>query len=643
MNIITLQEELEKILDFYFSEMPEDESKAIQLLTDIDNKCNKIIAIDPYNAMAREYKFVANSQDFFFNTNTLIENAEFIIEHKEFNTIEKNEAYNLLAFIYEHKLAMPNKAISILDEYLTKLKNTNQPHHEIASKQSEVLHQIASILFNNNNTQKAISAFIQSYNLDALNHDRNTTAVITLLKLKQFQAVIPIIQTYHNWCYHYEDTDKQCEITQILYDLYTTGEISKYPELIAVMFDLIRNNEEEFNLTDNLDFYKQYFPKLEQDTYRFKNHSTLWFIVGNTYFFDLEDYTKAYEAYLKCLQGDDPNNFIIVYDRLKYCCHKLNKDFLSLPFSFKGKPKPLYNALTNFRSYYYNNGGDKDYYSADEEYKNTKKDIRYLKLASKFGEACYQQFKTYFETGVGSGECNFPHLFAMCCNNYGLVLQVLYPHNNNGEFITSDVKHICKIHSDGYHYSPFTENLENQFEIAYDADLYDICLKATLQYEDDFLMSVDPFDQQNCYWYQIACYIQKDDRDNTYKTYLKAKDCYLQNEDEDAKNKFIDIAEEYFMHEIENVDDLKTVFPEIEWFTQKKFVSEYPVQEGVLSYCKGLAYAEQKENTKALKYLEKSVELLKTSNKEYHKYMIEGLDRILKQFKKRKFLGLFSW
>ncbi|TCD27801.1 hypothetical protein EZ456_07585 [Pedobacter psychrodurus] len=73
-----------------------------------------------------------------------------------------------------------------------------------------------------------------------------------------------------------------------------------------------------------------------------------------------------------------------------------------------------------------------------------------LKIRANFYKISYDSFYDYFYNDKGNGANNEPHIFSMCCNNYGIALSVL------GEYETA-----VEVHKLGYALSPFWEQLSS--------------------------------------------------------------------------------------------------------------------------------------------------------------------------------------
>jgi len=73
-----------------------------------------------------------------------------------------------------------------------------------------------------------------------------------------------------------------------------------------------------------------------------------------------------------------------------------------------------------------------------------------LKIRTEFYRISYEGFYDYFYNNKGKAGFNEGHIFAMCCNNYGMALR------EGGEY-----KQAVKVHTLGYSISPFWEQSSN--------------------------------------------------------------------------------------------------------------------------------------------------------------------------------------
>ncbi|MDN5286908.1 MAG: hypothetical protein JWR38_3182 [Mucilaginibacter sp.] len=98
----------------------------------------------------------------------------------------------------------------------------------------------------------------------------------------------------------------------------------------------------------------------------------------------------------------------------------------------------------------YYNAGVSFFYESESQISNAAIARELLKIRANFYKISYDGFYDYFYNDKGDGAANEPHIFAMCCNNYGIVL------SESGEYETA-----VEVHKLGYSLSPFWEQLSS--------------------------------------------------------------------------------------------------------------------------------------------------------------------------------------
>ncbi|WPU92820.1 tetratricopeptide repeat protein [Mucilaginibacter sabulilitoris] len=96
----------------------------------------------------------------------------------------------------------------------------------------------------------------------------------------------------------------------------------------------------------------------------------------------------------------------------------------------------------------YYNAGVSFFYESESEISNVTIARDLLQMRVNFYKISYEGFYDYFYNDKGNGAANEPHIFAMCCNNYGIALREL------GEYDKA-----VEVHKLGYTLSPFWEQL----------------------------------------------------------------------------------------------------------------------------------------------------------------------------------------
>lgn len=122
--------------------------------------------------------------------------------------------------------------------------------------------------------------------------------------------------------------------------------------------------------------------------------------------------------------------------RLIETSYRVNGELPKIEKWPKDSPTMYYNAGVNF------------YYQSESNIKNAAISRELVQIRANFYKISYYGFYDYFFNGKGDGADNEPHIFAMCCNNYGIALSEL------GEY-----ENAVEVHKLGFSLSPFWEQL----------------------------------------------------------------------------------------------------------------------------------------------------------------------------------------
>jgi len=121
--------------------------------------------------------------------------------------------------------------------------------------------------------------------------------------------------------------------------------------------------------------------------------------------------------------------------------------FIEVSYRIKGQLPTIEKWPEDSPVMYYN-AGVSFFYESESSIGNAAIANELLQIRTNFYKISYDGFYDYFYNDKGDGADNEPHIFAMCCNNYGIALSEL------GEYETA-----VEVHKLGYSLSPFWEQL----------------------------------------------------------------------------------------------------------------------------------------------------------------------------------------
>jgi len=145
--------------------------------------------------------------------------------------------------------------------------------------------------------------------------------------------------------------------------------------------------------------------------------------------------------------------------------------FIEVSYRIKGQLPTIEKWPKDSPVMYYN-AGVSFFYESENSISNSAIARELLQIRTKFYKISYDGFYDYFYNDKGDSADNEPHIFAVCCNNYGIALSEL------GEYETA-----VEVHKLGYALSPFWEQLSSLatalFALQRYEDVIDVVEQAT--------------------------------------------------------------------------------------------------------------------------------------------------------------------
>ena len=592
--ITSLKKDLNQILERLDRSENDKESNGYQALAIIQD----ILKEKPFDIDSRVLRMRLNAE-IFENSSAVIEDATFIAENEAFKT-DKTIGYEWLFWVYNEVLAMPKKAEEILEEELVEIQNLYDKVYLKDAKEGELLDKLAVFHYENNDKEKALDLWYKAYKKYPY-FDRNASVGMLFLDKGDFGKAEELLLTHYDWSYEYEDGFR-LKYGIKLKELYDTGKLDNYPTLIGLLFNIIRNEEEYFKTTGKLDFFEKYYPEVEKWTEKHPNNACIWTAIAHTHYYDTKDYQKAYTAFSKLFECDNPLTFTEI-SRIRKAAKKSKNDFFSLLFKFDGSSNTMYNALTDLM----------------DKGKKKKEKKKFAKLAIQFGEVGYNQYREYLYSGKGDTHSNQPHIFAMLCNNYANALGKyadLFLEDEDEEKAKM-YDYAGNIHMEGYEISPFIENLENASIDYYKGKNYKNAIKYSLQAMKVYSDDLSVYDFQYHYWQVVRSYIGLDDLDGAEKYYFEAKKLFnkVGKGSKDPTFKFIFSAKLFYEFAVTKKKEYQKIIPEMEWFLANKIaVDQEPNEHGLISFYLGECYKENNQIEKALEAFQVTVDYLQDAD-----------------------------
>jgi len=583
----------------------EDEvPKQIAIAKEIWNTVDTMLEEDTFNIDLRVTRYNVMTS---FNLGTpqdIINDANFMIEHDEFGRA-KGIGYNWLSRIYGN-MGEHEKAITALKQQLSGVPSLYEKKYEREELEGEVLNSIAFHLFEMGKTKEAEKYIIRSYEKYPYIDDRNASSGKYFLAEKKLDLAFQFLSTHMDWSFETQD-GQRAEYGKMLHALYQNGELDDHSGLLGMYFYIVRNEKELFNIEGTLDFFDDYVPEIEKWLKKYPTNSTLWVTLGNTYYYDLENYPKALEAYTKMLEGDNPTEFATL-ERMYTAAHEADVDFFSLPLKIEGRSKHLYMHLTNAM----NLADDEE----DEDLKN-----KLYTLAAQYGQQGYFQYQDYLVDEKGDNHNNQPHMFSILCNNLGYTLAERDTLNNGENLDVKTQAMIGNMTWLGYQFSPAPKNLLLASIAENNAKNYEQSIQLIDKYFQEHSGEANLDNMQELYWSQVNNYIQIDNLDMVKNTYTNAKELYTRTGAgvEYATRKFIYTAAQVFIYLVGVKKEYDLAIQEMNVFFNETGFKKLEIEKyGEMYLYLGKAYREKEQKQEACEAYNNCVKTLKGINRFGH-------------------------
>lgn len=184
---------------------------------------------------------------------------------------------------------------------------------------------------------------------------------------------------------------------------------------------------------------------------------------------------KSYSEALPYLQKSvELGGLALGLQRLIETSYRVNGELPKIEKWPEDSPVMYYNAGVNF------------FYESESNISNAANARELLQIRANFYKISYNGFYDYFYNNKGDSTANEPHIFAMCCNNYGIALSEL------GEYESA-----VEVHKRGYSLSPFWEQLYSLSTALLELQRYEEAIEVLEQataYSSDYLGFEDYID-----------------------------------------------------------------------------------------------------------------------------------------------------
>ena len=598
MNIISEIDSIRKQTDEVGSKLIKLGKEAIVIL-------DQLLDDKPEDFQLRMLRIKLNSDWLFSNYNNVVEDAQFIIDYPGF-TLEKLEGYKCLIDVYNHHFNLPKKEIAILENKLIDVHTIFDDSHELYLEKASTLYQLAKAYHKSGNVDYAYELLETSNSIYPYYHQVNQFLGVWYLEQENFDKAQKYLWAHFLWGEHKHEKDMIVYGKNLL-EFFLAQKLSNNPDLIALLFHIIRNFKEGFGCFLNKDFFKKYGDILIREVNKYPTNSKLVVVLANTYYLDLKDYNKAYIYYKQYLEGDAPH-FQSYIPRVFESAYMTNQPFFELPIYV-----PNHYKNENLISYYYL---ALDFFELYE----IKFDSKFLKLAQQYIAIVYEQMRKFLFHGIGDPYCNLPMFFDLTCVLYGKILRKQGLLHTNQKQKNKLFKQAAQVHWDGFICCNYQDNLELAIKNASNSNDHELCIYyANYIFKDFENFNADVQTFKNIYFLNYS-FLKLEDLKKVKSIYLIAKYVYVKNKviNQDVTEVFLNLGYEYFTMCMAKEEDLDFILPEMEWITSLKEVKKVHQDiYGAILYFIGFCLEKKSKVAEARFSYKNALDFLKDQQDEY--------------------------
>lgn len=574
----------------------EDERVAVynknqELSENILSLIEDILKEDELNKDALFWKIKLYNGPHYEDVSVMLSVAEEIIDKCKADKKAVLSAYDWLAWIYDNKLELKEKAIEVLHDKLIEVSLIEDDYSLKDREFGETYYLLAFIYKALENIDTALSFYQLAIEHYPDHYYATYQGGNLFLEREQYDLAYSFLHAY----YKFHGNEYSVSFAKRIEELFQEGKIEGRTDLLHLMYSIGLEYFSEFGYKSTKEFGMKYLPVIDaileqhpEDTFAMRmkaQHYTL--VEKNTRkAFDLLDkYFKKVNSIIGPLY--------YVYFELG---EKLGIDVQEYNYPLDVDGFYGYNLMTRFLE------------AAGELKENNQNEqsLRYYKIAQNIGLTIYPVVESYFKTGKGDKVNNNPHGFAMICNNLGISIRNVAHLEEEDNYDKDIYREAIALHKKGYEYSPFWENLESGMrmaELVKDYESVEYFGLKLLTYYDKFSvgwMSVQGRLLKN--------YINDDNYDKAEQCYLSVKEEFEKQdiEDEDIVAEMIYLAADFFTYVRFKREDYNSAIAFTEDFFSNAKYFELRQDIANINYWFSLAwcYHSLKDRVQALQYFQ---------------------------------------
>lgn len=503
-------------------------------------------------------------------------------------------AFDWLAWIYENKLELKEKAIEILHDKLIEISLLKGEYSLQDREFGETYYRIAFLYRELEDFNTAVSFYRLCYEHYPDHYYATFQGGRLFLERGEYADAYIFIRSFY--IFH---GNEYCAIFgKEIEELYNAGKIDSEWGLLYLMYSIALDYPGEFGHKNIREVGLKFSPLVDKGLEADADNSFALKMKAQHYLRVEKNSKRAFE-YLHRYFDQDKKILGPLYFIFYELGDRLGIDVDALGYEIDCDGFYGYNLMTRFI--------EKGSELRDND--ETEKALKYYEVARKLGMHIVPIVEAYFEKGIGNKANNNQHGYAMLCNNLGIAIRNIV-YLGDGDFRTTECYYALKLHRKGYEASPFWENMESGMRLAEGMKEYDevaYFAKELLTYYDENTVSyltVQGRILKN--FININKYEEAELFFNTIKQEFEAKGV----EDEDLVAEIIYMAADLFTYIRYEKNDYQRTIDLTEAFFSNPMYIELNEEVANVNYWFSLAWAYRglENREKAAEYFELMIE-----------------------------------
>lgn len=523
-------------------------NKNQELSEEILSIIEEILREDPSNVDALFWKIRIYNGPHYEDVSVMISVAQDIIDRLSDDKKSVFSAFDWLAWIYEKKLELKEKAIEILHDKLIEISLLKTDFSLKDREFGETYYMIAYLYRELEDYSTAISFYKLAFEHYPDHYYATFQGGNLLLERGEYKEAYLFLNSY----YIFHGNEYSVNFAKDIEKLYKDGHIDGHWDLISLMYHVGIDYPEEFGTKNTREYGMKFSHIIDEELEKNPENTVVLRMKVRYYLVVEKNSKKAFEALQKyySITKEINSSMYYTYYELADKFGVTIEDYPIVCDSFYG-----YNLMTRFLERAGELKGD-----------DNDKALKYYEIAKKIGLLVIPQIEEYFEKGTGSKVNNNAHGYAMLCNNLSIAIRNVATLTDE-DYSDEICKYGLSLHRKGYELSPFIENLENGLHLAELLDDYEeknYFAKELLTYHEEFssdwlsvqarilksMTQADRYEEAEAYYYDLKVHFESkeiEDEDILGEMVYLAADFFTYvrySRNEFAKT--IDLTEEFF-------------------------------------------------------------------------------------------------